>query len=61
MNIQRLAVCSALRRNILMSLYADKKLLSHLRDELEISSTTAIHALKKIEKYNLTFQDNDKN
>ncbi|HUW66613.1 MAG TPA: winged helix-turn-helix domain-containing protein [Candidatus Nanoarchaeia archaeon] len=61
MNIQRLAVCSDLRRNVLMSLYADKKSLGHLRDELEISSTTAIHALKELEKYNLTFQDNDKN
>jgi len=61
MNIQRLAVCSDLRRNILMSLYADKKSLGHLRDELEISSTTAIHALKELEKYNFTFQDNDKN
>jgi len=61
MNIQRLAVCSDLRRNILMSLYADKKSLGHLRDELEISSTTAIHAIKELEKYKLTFQDNDKN
>lgn len=61
MNLQRLAVCSDLRRNILMSLYDDKKSLGHLRDELEISSTTAIHALKELEKYNLTFQDKDKN
>jgi len=61
MNIQRLAVCSDLRRNILMSLYDDKKSVGHLRDELEISSTTAIHALKELEKYNLTFQDKDKN
>jgi predicted transcriptional regulator len=61
MNIQRLAVCSDLRRNILISLYDDKKSLGHLRDELEISSTTAIHALRELEKYNLTFQDNDKN
>jgi len=44
-----------------MSLYDDKKSVGHLRDELEISSTTAIHALKELEKYNLTFQDKDKN
>ena len=61
MNIQRLAVCSDLRRNILISLYADQKSLGHLRDELKISSTTAIHALKELEKYNLTFQDKNKN
>jgi len=61
MNIQRLAVCSDLRRNILMSLHDDKKSLGNLRDELEISSTTAIHALKELENYNLTFQDKDKN
>ena len=61
MNIQRLAVCSDLRRNIIIRLYDDKKSLGHLRDDLKISSTTAIHALKELEKYNITFQDNDKN
>lgn len=61
MNIQRLAVCSDLRRNILISLYDGKKSLGHLRDEMKVSSTTAIHALRELEKYNLTFQDEDKN
>ena len=61
MNIQRLAVCSDLRKKIIIRLYDDKKPLGHLRDDLKINSTTAIHALKELEKYNITFQDNDKN
>ncbi len=61
MNIQRLAVCSDLRKKIIIRLYYDKKPLGHLRDDLKINSTTAIHALKELEKYNITFQDNDKN
>ena len=61
MNIQRLAVCSDLRTKIIIRLYHDKKPLGHLRDDLKINSTTAIHALKELEKYNITFQDNDKN
>jgi len=61
MNIQRLAVCSDLRKKIIIKLYDDKKPLGHLRDDLKINSTTAIHALKELEKYNITFQDNDKN
>jgi len=46
MNIQRLAVCSDLRKKIIIRLYDDKKPLGHLRDDLKINSTTAIHALK---------------
>ena len=53
----QLAACSALRRGILVSLKEDKKALSELRDELGISSTTAIHALRELEKDNLLFQD----
>ncbi|MCZ7384046.1 MAG: DUF1724 domain-containing protein [Candidatus Methanoperedens sp.] len=39
----------------------DKKSLGDLRTELNISSTTAIHALRELEKSNLAFQDKDKN
>ena len=59
-NVQKtlhLAACSDLRRGILVSLKEDKKALSELRDELGISSTTAIHALRELEKDNLLFQD----
>lgn len=60
-DIHRLAVCSDLRRNILISLNEGKKPLGNLRDSLKISSSTAIHALRELEKYNLTFQDKNKN
>jgi len=60
-DIHRLAVCSDLRRNILINLNEGKKPLGNLRDCLKISSTTAIHALRELEKYNLTFQDKNKN
>ena len=60
-DIHRLAVCSDLRRNILFSLFEGNKSLGNLRDGLKISSTTAIHALKDLEKGNLTFQDKNKN
>jgi predicted transcriptional regulator len=60
-DIHRIVVCSDLRRNILFSLYESKKSLGILRDCLKISSTTAIHALKDLEKGNLTFQDKNKN
>ena len=56
-NTLRLAICSELRRGILISLREGKKALSELRTELEISSTTAIHALRELEKDNLVFQD----
>ncbi len=57
----RLVICSDLRRNILICLNEDKKSLGDMRTELNISSTTAIHALRELEKSNLTFQDKDKN
>ncbi len=59
-DIHRLAVCSDLRRNILFSLFEGNKSLGNLRDGLKISSTTAIHALRDLEKGNLTFQDKNK-
>jgi predicted transcriptional regulator len=57
----RLVICSDLRKNLLICLNEDKKSLGDLRTELNISSTTAIHALRELEKSNLTFQDKDKN
>ena len=56
-NTLRLATCSELRRGILISLREGKKALSELRTELEISSTTAIHALRELEREHLVFQD----
>ncbi len=60
-DICRLVVCSDLRKNILMSLYEGKKQLRELRDNLNVSSTTAIHTLRELEKYNLIVQEKDKN
>ena len=59
-NTLRLATCSDLRRGILVSLREGKKSLSELRDELEVSSTTAIHALRELEKDGLVFQEEDR-
>ena len=56
----RLAACSDLRRGILVSLREGEKALSELRDALGISSTTAIHALRELEKDNLIFQNTDR-
>jgi len=56
-NTLRLATCSELRRGILASLKEGRKALRELREELEVSSTTAIHALRELEKGNLVFQD----
>lgn len=59
-DIHRLAACSDLRRNILICLSKGEKSLGDLRDELKISSTTAIHALRELEKVSLAFQDADR-
>ncbi len=59
-DIHRLVVCSDLRKNLILSLYESQKSLGDLRDSLKISSTTAIHALKELEKGNLTFQEKNK-
>ncbi|MCE8424878.1 MAG: winged helix-turn-helix domain-containing protein [Candidatus Methanoperedens sp.] len=60
-DIIRLAVCSDLRKDIILCLFESQKSLGDLRDNLKISSTTAIHALKELEKGNLTFQEKNKN
>ncbi len=60
-NILPLAVCSDLRRNILISLIDGKKPLGDLRIGLKILATTAIHALRELEKNNLVHQEKDKN
>ena len=59
--LHRLIVCSDIRKNILITLNHKAKSLGDLRDELNISSTTAIHALRELEKNRLTFQDTNKN
>jgi predicted transcriptional regulator len=56
----RLAVCSDLRRNLLINLNDGKKSLGDFRSCLNMSSTTAIHALRELEKNNLVFQEKDK-
>ncbi|MBE0515803.1 MAG: winged helix-turn-helix domain-containing protein [Methanophagales archaeon] len=57
----RLATCSALRRDILIYLEKGKKPLSAIRDTLGVSSTTAIHALRDLEKDTCVFQDENRN
>ncbi len=52
-----LAACSNLRRDLMISLQEGKKPLSELREEMGVSSTTAIHALRDLEKGNLIYQD----
>jgi len=56
-----LTACSNLRKNILISLNEHEKSLADLRDGLNISSTTALHALKELERSKLTFQNRNKN
>jgi len=60
-DITHLAICSDLRRNILVFLREGEKSLGDLRENLNVSSTTAIHALRELEKDNLTFQDRERN
>jgi predicted transcriptional regulator len=60
-NTLRLAACSALRKDILISLQKGKKPLSKIRDELGVSSTTAIHALRELERDNLVLQNGERN
>ena len=60
-DIIHLALCSDLRRGILTFLSDGKKSLGDLRENLNVSSTTAIHALRDLERHNLTFQDHERN
>lgn len=59
-DIHRLVICSDLRKNILLCLNEGNKSLGDLRDDLKISSTTAIHAIRELEKSDITFQDKNK-
>jgi predicted transcriptional regulator len=59
-DLLHLTVCSNLRKNILISLNEHEKSLGDLREGLKISSTTALHALKDLEKSKLTFQNKNK-
>lgn len=56
-DILHLAICSDLRRDILIFLIDGRKSLGELREKLNVSSTTAIHALRELEKRRLTYQD----
>jgi predicted transcriptional regulator len=51
-----LAACSDLRTGILITLKSGKMSLRELRAPLDVSSTTAIHALRELEKEKLVFQ-----
>jgi predicted transcriptional regulator len=55
--VLHLAICSDLRRDILIFLLEGGKSLGELREKLSVSSTTAIHALRELEKRRLTYQD----
>jgi predicted transcriptional regulator len=55
-NTLHLAACSDLRRRILITLENGKKPLRELRAPLGVSATTAIHALRELEKGKLIFQ-----
>lgn len=61
LDLLHLTACSNLRKNILISLNEHEKSLGELREGLKISSTTALHALKELEKSKLTFQNRNKN
>lgn len=58
--ILRMAVCSDLRRNLLISLNEGKKSLGDLRDKLQISSSTAIHALRELERNDFALQNKNR-
>jgi predicted transcriptional regulator len=60
-NKLRLAVCSNLRKDLILLLKAGRKPLSELRDLLGVSSTTAIHALRELEHGKLICEDEDRN
>ncbi|MCW7076266.1 MAG: winged helix-turn-helix domain-containing protein [Candidatus Syntrophoarchaeum sp.] len=57
----QLVACSALRRNLIINLSEGNKSLRDLREKLGISSTTAIHALRDLEKGNIVLQDEGRN
>ncbi|HDS44634.1 MAG TPA: winged helix-turn-helix domain-containing protein [Methanomicrobia archaeon] len=60
-NLLRLVTCSNLRKDLLLSLRVGPKPLSEFRNEINVSSTTAIHALRDLERGNLIFQDDARN
>ncbi|MHC1574000.1 MAG: hypothetical protein ACXQTJ_06120, partial [Candidatus Syntropharchaeales archaeon] len=57
----QLVACSALRRNLIINLSEGNKSLRDLREKLGVSSTTAIHALRDLEKGNIVLQDEGRN
>ena len=56
----KLVACSDLRRDIVSILVEGKKPLSEIRDRLGVRSSTAIHALRELEKENIILQYEDR-
>ena len=59
-NIIRLSLCSDLRRNIIILLSEGKKSLREIREALNTSATTALHALRELEKAKIIFRDEER-
>jgi predicted transcriptional regulator len=60
-DVARLLICSDLRKNLILSLNNGATTLAELREATGASSTAAIHALRELEKQNLTLQDGRRN
>ena len=56
----KLVACSDLRRDIVSILLEGKKPLSEIRERLEVRSSTAIHALRELERENIVLQYEDR-
>lgn len=59
--IVRLLTCSDLRKNLILALNNGPASLADLREQADVSSTAAIHALRELEKDYLTTQDDKRN
>ncbi len=55
--ILKLTACSDLRRGVLLNLIDGKKSLRELREALNTSSTTALHAIRELERVKLIYRD----
>jgi len=56
-DLLRLLICSDLRRQLVLSLGNGKATVADLRAQVGVSSAAAIHALRELEKQNVTYQD----
>jgi predicted transcriptional regulator len=59
--ILRLSMCSDLRKNLILSLKKGPTALADLRTATGTNSAAVIHALRELEKEQLTYQDNKRN